>query len=55
MREKQPVLYKGMTIIKSVVFSAESFQNRREGHNTFKMLKGKKNSAKNILPGKVII
>ena len=38
----------------SADFSAETFQARRERNNIFKVLKGKKPTAKNTLPSKLI-
>jgi len=54
-REKQLVTYKGTPIRLSTDFSAQKLQVRREWHNIFKMLKGKKRLTSNTLRGKVII
>ena len=43
-REKQLVMYKGNPIRLSADISAETLQARREWHDTFKELKGKKSS-----------
>ena len=41
-REKQQITYKGIPIRLSADFSAETLQARRECHNLFKVMKGKK-------------
>ena len=41
-REKQLLIYKGTPIKSLTDFSAETFQARREWHDTFKVIKGKK-------------
>ena len=41
-REKQRVTYKWTSIRRSVGFSAETLQAKREGHDIFKVLRGKK-------------
>ena len=48
-------MYKGTPIKLSADFSALTLQARREWHYTLKVLKGKKLTNKNTLPGKAII
>ena len=55
VREKQLVTYKGTPKELSAVFSAETLQARRKWHNIFKVMKEKKLTTKNTLPGKAII
>ena len=43
-REKQQITYRGTPIRLSADFSAETPQSRREWHNVFKLMKGKKNN-----------
>ena len=54
-REKQLVTYKGTPLRLSADFSAHKLQVRRDWHNIFKMIKGKKRLTSNTLRGKVII
>ena len=51
-REKKQVTYKGTPIRLSADFSAETLQSRREWHDIFNMMKGKKLPTKITLPSK---
>ena len=55
MREKQQITYKGLSIRSSADISAETLQTRREWHDIFKVLKGKKSTTKITVPGKDLI
>ena len=54
-REKQQVTYKGKPIHLTADLSAETLQARREWQDIFKVLKGKKSTTKNTVPGKDLI
>ena len=54
-REKQQVTCKGNPICLTVDLSAETLQARREWHDIFKELKGKKSTTKITVPGKDLI
>ena len=54
-REKQQITYKGTAIRLSVDFSTETLQVRREWHDIFKVMKGKKLQTKNTLPSKTLL
>ena len=54
-REKQQVTCKGNPICLTVDLSAETLQARREWHDIFKVLKGKKSTTKITVPGKDFI
>ena len=54
-REKQQVTYKGNPICLTADLSAETLQARREWQDIFKVLKGKKYTAKITVPGKDLI
>ena len=49
------ITYKGKSLRLSADFSAEILQARRNWHDIFKVLKGKKSAAKNTLSNKVKI
>ena len=52
-REKQQITYKGIPIRLSADFSAETLQVRREWHNIFKMMKGKKLQLRILYPARI--
>ena len=54
-REKQQRTYKGPPIRLSADFSTETLQARREWHDIFKVMKGKKLQTKNTLPSKTLL
>ena len=54
-REKQPLTYKGKQIRFAADLSTETCQARRESHDIFNVLKGKKYAAKNTLSSKAVI
>jgi len=54
-REKQQITYKGTPIRLSADFSTETLQVRREWHDIFKVMKGKKLQTKNTLPSKTLL
>ena len=51
-REKQRVTYKGTPKRLSADFSAETLQARMEGHDIFKVLKGKNLQTRILYPAK---
>ena len=54
-REKQHITYKGNPICLIADLPAETLQARREWQDIFKVLKGKKSTTKNTVPGKDLI
>ena len=52
-REKQQITYKGILIRLSADFSAEMLQTRREWHNIFKVMKGKKLKPRILYPARL--
>ena len=54
-REKQQLTYKGNPIHLTADLPAETLQARREWQDIFKVLKGKKSTTKNTVPGKDLI
>ena len=54
-REKQQVTYKGNPICLTANLSVETLHARREWHDIFKVLKGKKSTTKIIVPEKDLI
>ena len=54
-RNTKKVTSKGKSIRLLADFLAQTLQARREWHDKFKVLKGKKSTIKNILPSKVIV
>ena len=54
-RENQRVIYKGIPIRLPTDFSAETLHDRREWHDTIRLLKGKKITNKDTLSSKIII
>ena len=54
-REKQQITYKGTPIRLPADFSTETHQARREWHDIFKGMKGKKLQTKNTLPSKTLL
>ena len=53
LREKQQITYKGTPIRLSADFSAETLQARRDWHNIFKVLKGKKLEPRILYPARL--
>ena len=54
IREKRQITYKGPPIMLSADFSAEILQARREWHNTFKVMKGKKLQPRLLYPARLL-
>ena len=54
-REKQQVTYKANSIIIRADLSGKTLQARREWQDVYKVLKGKKHTAKITVPGKDLI
>ena len=54
-REKHQITYKGNPIHLTADLPAETLQARREWQDIFKVLKGKKSTTKNTVPGKDLI
>ena len=52
-REKRKITYKGTPIRLTADFSAETLQARREGHDLFKMMKGKKLQPRLLSPASI--
>ena len=53
MREKQQISYKGTPIKLTADFSAETLQARREWHDIFKVMKGKKLQPRLLYPARI--
>ena len=53
-REKQQIIYKGTPIRLSADFSIETLQARREWHNIFKVMKGKKLQPRILYPTRLL-
>ena len=53
-REKQQVTYKGNPICLTVDLSAETLQAIREGHDIFKVLKGKNLQPRLLYPARIL-
>ena len=52
-REKRQITYKGTPIRLTADFSAETLQARREGHDIFKVMKGKKLQPRLLYPARI--
>ena len=52
-REKRQITYKGTSIRLTADFSAETLQARREWHDIFKVMKGKKLQPRLIYPARL--
>ena len=52
-REKRQITYKGIPIRLTVHFSAETLQVRREWHNIFKVMKGRKLQPRLLYPARI--
>ena len=52
-REKQQITYKGIPIRLSADFSTETLQARREWHDIFKMMKGKRLQPRILYPARL--
>ena len=52
-REKQQITYKGSPIRLTADFSAETLQARREWHDVFKVMKGKKLQPRLLYPARI--
>ena len=52
-REKRQITYKGIPIRLTVHFSAETLQVRREWHNIFKVMKGRKLQPRLLFPARI--
>ena len=52
-REKQQITYKGTPITLTADFSAETLQARREWHDIFRVMKGKKLQPRLLYPAKI--
>ena len=53
-RKKQQITYKGTSIRLTADFSAETLQARREWHDIFKVMKGKKLQPRLLYPARII-